>query len=147
MEPEIYEIQVVDMFGESLQTQENFGLIFGTETSNVDVKLDPRGNGVVPALILAQLIPCAPYAPTVAVKARVLEAYRVAHVRCPHLAIQSFVKALCDLHGVRLSGRLLYSGGLANLHNRFRIDRTYVNNSQSPTTCISTSAGVPMSVS
>ncbi|KAJ7878793.1 hypothetical protein B0H14DRAFT_3435392 [Mycena olivaceomarginata] len=60
MEPEIYEIQVVDMF----------------ETSNVDVKLDPRGN-----------------------RARVLEAYRVAHVQCPHLAIQSFVKALCDLHG------------------------------------------------
>jgi hypothetical protein len=60
MEPEIYEIQVVDMFGESLRTQENFGLIFGTETSSVDMKLDPWGNGVVPAFILAQLIPCAP---------------------------------------------------------------------------------------
>ncbi|KAJ7343266.1 hypothetical protein DFH08DRAFT_1009750 [Mycena albidolilacea] len=80
---EVYEIQVVDMF----------------ETAGVDVKLDPRGNGVVPALILAEMIPCAPDRPTVAVKVRVLEVYRVAHVHCPQLAIQSFVKSLCDLHG------------------------------------------------
>ncbi|KAJ7742756.1 hypothetical protein B0H14DRAFT_2407117 [Mycena olivaceomarginata] len=46
------------------------------------------------------MIPCAPDRPTVAVKVRVLEMYRVAHVRCPQLAIQSFVKSLCDLHGV-----------------------------------------------
>ncbi|KAJ7687992.1 hypothetical protein B0H14DRAFT_3101286 [Mycena olivaceomarginata] len=59
---EIYEIQVVDMFG--------------------------------------SWCPCAPWRPTVAVKVRVLEAYRVTHVRCPQLAIQSFVKSLCDLHGV-----------------------------------------------
>ncbi|KAJ7789709.1 hypothetical protein B0H14DRAFT_3094867 [Mycena olivaceomarginata] len=37
------------------------------------------------------MIPCAPDRPTVAVKVRVLEVYRVAHVRCPQLAIQSFV--------------------------------------------------------
>jgi hypothetical protein len=67
----------------------------------VDVKLDPRGNGVAPALILAEMIPCAPDRPTVAVKVRVLEVYRVALVRCPQLAIQSFVKSLCNLHGVR----------------------------------------------
>ncbi|KAJ7869745.1 hypothetical protein B0H14DRAFT_3083932 [Mycena olivaceomarginata] len=65
----------------------------------MDVKLDPRGNGVAPALILVEMIPCAPDCPTVAVKVCVLEVYRVAHVRCPQLAIQSFVKSLCDLHG------------------------------------------------
>ncbi|KAJ7802755.1 hypothetical protein B0H14DRAFT_3488167 [Mycena olivaceomarginata] len=81
---EVYEIQVVDMF----------------ETASVDVKLDPRGNGVVPALILVEMILRAPDRPTVAVKVRVLEVYRVAHVRCPQLVIQSFVKSLCDLHGV-----------------------------------------------
>ncbi|KAJ7083938.1 hypothetical protein B0H15DRAFT_923758 [Mycena belliarum] len=59
-EDEIYEIQVVDMFG---------------------------------------LVPSAPWKCTVAIKIRVLEAYRVTHVRCPQLAIQSFVKALCDMHG------------------------------------------------
>ncbi|KAF8145755.1 hypothetical protein K438DRAFT_1991521 [Mycena galopus ATCC 62051] len=61
---EIYDIQVVDMF----------------ETSSVPVKLDSRGKGIIPALILAQMVPCAPWRPT--------------------LAIQSFVKSLCDLHGV-----------------------------------------------
>ena len=30
---------------------------------------------------------------------RVLELYRNASLRCPHLAINSFVKGLCDLHG------------------------------------------------
>ncbi|KAJ7853472.1 hypothetical protein B0H14DRAFT_3450155 [Mycena olivaceomarginata] len=40
-----------------------------------------------------------PLEATVAIKVRVLEAYRVLHVRSPQLAIQSFVKSLCDLHG------------------------------------------------
>lgn len=30
---------------------------------------------------------------------RVLELYRNTSLRCPHLSIHSFVKALCDLHG------------------------------------------------
>lgn len=55
-------------------------------------------------------MPCAPWKPTVAIKLRVLEAYRVTHVRCPQLAIQSFVKALCDLHGVRGICRLTFNG-------------------------------------
>lgn len=64
------------------------------------MKLDTRANGVVPGLILEGLMPTAPWKPTVAFKIRVLELYRVTHVRCPHLAIQAFVKSLCDLHGV-----------------------------------------------
>ncbi|KAJ7819079.1 hypothetical protein B0H14DRAFT_3089447 [Mycena olivaceomarginata] len=45
-------------------------------------------------------MPCAPWKPTVAITVCVLETYRVTHVRCPHLAIQAFVKALCDIQGV-----------------------------------------------
>ncbi|KAJ7866594.1 hypothetical protein B0H14DRAFT_3084195 [Mycena olivaceomarginata] len=81
---EVYEITVVDMF----------------DTSEVDVKLDPRGDGVAPALILEGLVPCAPYKPDVAITVRVLEAFRVLHARVPQLAIQPYVKSLCDLHGV-----------------------------------------------
>ncbi|KAJ7813916.1 hypothetical protein B0H13DRAFT_2382094 [Mycena leptocephala] len=81
---EVYEITVVDMF----------------DTSEVDVKLDPRGDGVAPALILEGLVPCAPYKPDVAITVRVLEAFRVLHARAPQLAIQPYVKSLCDLHGV-----------------------------------------------
>jgi hypothetical protein len=71
-----------------------------TETKLVDVTLDPHGNGVAAALIMEGLVPCAPILPTVAIHIRVLEAYRVLHVRCPHLAIQAFVKSLCDIQGV-----------------------------------------------
>ncbi|KAJ6600447.1 hypothetical protein DFH09DRAFT_901486 [Mycena vulgaris] len=81
---EVYEIQVVDMF----------------DTSEVDVKLDARGGGIAPALIMEGLVPCAPWTPNVAITVRVLEAYRVTHVRCPQLAVQPYVKSLCDIHGV-----------------------------------------------
>ncbi|KAJ6448607.1 hypothetical protein DFH09DRAFT_965996, partial [Mycena vulgaris] len=60
----------------------------------------PRGNGIVAALVLEGLMPCAPWASTVAITIRVLEAYRIMHVRCPQLAIQSYVKSLCDMDGV-----------------------------------------------
>ncbi|KAJ6592957.1 hypothetical protein B0H19DRAFT_890330, partial [Mycena capillaripes] len=46
------------------------------------------------------LVPCAPYKPDVAITVRVLEAFRVLHARAPQLAIQPYVKSLCDLHGV-----------------------------------------------
>ncbi|KAJ7129039.1 hypothetical protein C8R43DRAFT_896829 [Mycena crocata] len=71
-----------------------------SETKAVQVNLNPRGDGVAPALILEGLMPCAPTRPSVAIRIRVLEAYRITHVRCPQLAIQSWVKALCDIHGV-----------------------------------------------
>ncbi|KAJ7840296.1 hypothetical protein B0H14DRAFT_2587525 [Mycena olivaceomarginata] len=81
---EVYEITMVDMFN----------------TSEVDVKLDPRGDSIAPALILEGMVPCAPYKPNVAITVRVLEVFRVLHARAPQLAIQPYVKSLCDLHGV-----------------------------------------------
>lgn len=45
-------------------------------------------------------MPCAPLRPTVAISIRALEIYRVMHLRCPRLALQPYVKALCDVHGV-----------------------------------------------
>ncbi|KAJ7304810.1 hypothetical protein DFH08DRAFT_825365, partial [Mycena albidolilacea] len=74
---ELWTITVVDMFRI-------------TRVREKDVSLDPRGNGVVPALIMSGLIPCAPWKPSVAVTVRVLEMYRIAHARCPQFAIQSF---------------------------------------------------------
>ncbi|KAJ7712023.1 hypothetical protein B0H14DRAFT_3099266 [Mycena olivaceomarginata] len=44
-------------------------------------------------------MPCAPWNLSVAISTCVLELYRTTHIRCPQLAIQSFVKSLCDLHG------------------------------------------------
>lgn len=45
-------------------------------------------------------MPVAAYFPTVVISLRALEVFRVAHLRCPRLGIQPFVRALCDIHGV-----------------------------------------------
>ncbi|KAF8187338.1 hypothetical protein K438DRAFT_1764945 [Mycena galopus ATCC 62051] len=75
---EVYEVQVVDMFGEVARF------------TNVCVQLDPRGKGVAPALILKGLMPCAPWSPTVAIKIRVLEVYRATHVAYRPYLCQQF---------------------------------------------------------
>lgn len=64
------------------------------------MKFKHSRENIAPRLVQEGLMPCAPYTPSVAITIRVLETYRVQHVRCPQLAIQSFVKALCDIHGV-----------------------------------------------
>ncbi|KAJ7430639.1 hypothetical protein B0H11DRAFT_1763763 [Mycena galericulata] len=45
-------------------------------------------------------MPVAPHLPTVVITVRALEVYRIAHLRCPRLGIQPFVRALNDIHGV-----------------------------------------------
>ncbi|KAJ6476159.1 hypothetical protein C8R45DRAFT_1054631 [Mycena sanguinolenta] len=45
-------------------------------------------------------MPVSLWTPTVVITIRALEVYRVAHLRCPRLGIQAFVRALCDIHGV-----------------------------------------------
>jgi hypothetical protein len=70
------------------------------ETHQFEATLDAGGNGVAAALIRQGLVPCAPFRPTIAVLTRVLELYRVTHIRCPQLAVQSFCKSLSDLHEV-----------------------------------------------
>ena len=60
-----------------------------------------QGDSSVPAAFLGEgLVPCAPHLPTVAITIRVLELYRNSSLHCPHLSINSFVKSLCDLHGI-----------------------------------------------
>ncbi|KAF6742544.1 hypothetical protein DFP72DRAFT_830402 [Ephemerocybe angulata] len=63
------------------------------------------------ALIRHGLIPNAPWKPQYAVTIRVLEFYRTTHLRCPHLAIEPFMKSLCDIYGVsyRTSLRDIFS--------------------------------------
>ncbi|KAF8335247.1 hypothetical protein F5887DRAFT_1079213 [Amanita rubescens] len=56
--------------------------------------------GIAAALVRQGLIPCAPFNPQYAISIRVLELFRNLHNRCPHLAIQPFVKGLLDMHGI-----------------------------------------------
>ncbi|KAJ7723101.1 hypothetical protein DFH07DRAFT_759653 [Mycena maculata] len=44
--------------------------------------------------------PCSSDNPTVVLTTRVLEVFRVTRLRCPRLAIQPFVKSLCDIHSI-----------------------------------------------
>ncbi|TEB31942.1 hypothetical protein FA13DRAFT_1843167, partial [Coprinellus micaceus] len=46
------------------------------------------------------LIPSSPYTPNYAVSIRTMEVYCSTHLRCPHLAIEPFVKSICDISGV-----------------------------------------------
>ncbi|KAF8156907.1 hypothetical protein B0H34DRAFT_783174 [Crassisporium funariophilum] len=63
------------------------------------VALRKGDTSVTAAFLREGLVPCAPHLPTVAVTICVLGLYRNASLRCPHLAINSFVKSLCDLYG------------------------------------------------
>ncbi|KAM6490953.1 hypothetical protein JOM56_001313 [Amanita muscaria] len=62
---------------------------------------------VAGALVRQGMIPSTPFNPCYAVSIQLLELYRNLHCRCPHLAIQSFVKGLLDFHG--LSYKQYYS--------------------------------------
>ncbi|KAJ7429411.1 hypothetical protein B0H11DRAFT_2409247 [Mycena galericulata] len=82
---EVYDIQVVDMFGAYL---------------GGGGKARPTRRRDSPCLDHGRVSSLHTLGPSVTVTVRVLEAYRVTHVRCPQLAVQPYVKSLCDLHGV-----------------------------------------------
>ncbi|KAF6742162.1 hypothetical protein DFP72DRAFT_994580 [Ephemerocybe angulata] len=61
---------------------------------------DAQGYYTVQVLDAFRLVPNAPYSPVYAITIRALELYRATHLRCPHLAVEPFVKSLCDIYGV-----------------------------------------------
>jgi hypothetical protein len=95
-----YQVEVVDVFCGSIPCiffveSHSFPIGFGIR----NVALREGDAGVPAALIRNGIMPCAPHHPTVGVHIRLLELYRNNSLRCPQLAIQPFVKGLCDLHG------------------------------------------------
>jgi hypothetical protein len=56
--------------------------------------------GIASALVRQGFMPCSPFTPTVVISTRALELFRNIHLRCPSLAVQAFVKGLCDNHQV-----------------------------------------------
>ncbi|KAJ7776375.1 hypothetical protein B0H16DRAFT_1659775 [Mycena metata] len=51
------------------------------------------------ALVSQGFFPCAPWNPSLAFSTRLLELFRVAHLRTPQLSIQAWMKTIADLHG------------------------------------------------
>ncbi|KAJ7936025.1 hypothetical protein B0H13DRAFT_1853726 [Mycena leptocephala] len=79
-----YEITLVDVF----------------TTSSRSIHMRYTDKFTTSCLVSQGVIPCAPWTPTVGFSTRVLELFRVAHLRTPTLAIQSWMKTLADLHGL-----------------------------------------------
>ncbi|KAF5341224.1 hypothetical protein D9611_005927 [Ephemerocybe angulata] len=63
-----------------------------------------EGDAGVPAALLSQgLIPCAPFTPSTVFTVRTMELYHSLYLRCPHLALQPFIKGMCDMQGLPFS--------------------------------------------
>ncbi|KAF8054767.1 hypothetical protein FPV67DRAFT_1681827 [Lyophyllum atratum] len=94
------DMNYVPLASDVVEGSRKIQVVDGWSTYSVDAELAKGDRGVAAALIRQGLMPCSPFAPHLAFTSRVLELYRHQHLRCPHLAIQPFVKGLCDLHGV-----------------------------------------------
>ncbi|KAJ7077509.1 hypothetical protein B0H15DRAFT_955006 [Mycena belliarum] len=66
----------------------------------VDIPLLAGDDSLSSGFVNQGYFPCSPTHVTVTLTTRVLEVFRVASLRCPRLAIQPFVKSLCDIHGI-----------------------------------------------
>ncbi|KAG2030173.1 hypothetical protein BDR03DRAFT_987260 [Suillus americanus] len=73
---------------------------------NVTLNILSADRTIASALVCQGIVPCSPISPTVGIMMEVLELYRVVHLRSPHLSIQSFVKSVCNLHGVEFCRHL-----------------------------------------
>lgn len=104
VEPELlqgtYTIRVMDVFGNNYSFISSSFLTGMLATFSSEAELAAGDQGIPAALVRQGLIPCAPFSPSFAIATRILELYRNTHLCCPHLVIQSFVKGLCDLHGI-----------------------------------------------
>ncbi|KAG6881596.1 hypothetical protein C0993_000817, partial [Termitomyces sp. T159_Od127] len=70
------------------------------DTYSLDVPMLQGGQTIAASLIERGLLPSALYRPNIAFAIRVIELFCTIHLQCPCLAIQLFVKGLCDLYGV-----------------------------------------------
>lgn len=99
-------IQVVDIYSESGFSSARQGANLALASTQEDLKMYQGDAFVSSSLVRQGVIPCAPFEPTVGITVRVLELFRIAHLHCPHLAIQPYVKTLCDLRDVPFRGYL-----------------------------------------
>ncbi|KAG6807196.1 hypothetical protein H0H92_008450 [Tricholoma furcatifolium] len=70
------------------------------ETYSYNALIFEEDPNVPAALVAHGLLPTAPLKPKFTFSIRIIELYRVTHLRCPHLTIEPFVKSLCDLHRI-----------------------------------------------
>ncbi|KAJ7713931.1 hypothetical protein B0H16DRAFT_1742958 [Mycena metata] len=83
------------------KVQKNYFIIvvdvFRTYTTAVPMRYTNKFTSS--ALVSQGFFPCAPWNPSLAFSTRLLELFRVAHLRTPQLSIQAWMKMIADLHG------------------------------------------------
>ncbi|PPR03885.1 hypothetical protein CVT24_008145 [Panaeolus cyanescens] len=79
-----FSVVVLDIFSSF-----NYNAVISTEDATIASCLVRHG-----------LIPNSPFKPSYAVTIRTLEVYQSIHLRCPHLALEPFVKGLFDVQGL-----------------------------------------------
>ncbi|KAJ7022500.1 hypothetical protein C8F04DRAFT_1194493 [Mycena alexandri] len=72
--------------------------IFGTYSEQIAI----HHSDVFPSasMVSQGFVPCAPYKANVAFSIRVLEIFRIAHLRTPQLSMHAWMKTVADLHGL-----------------------------------------------
>jgi hypothetical protein len=97
-----HDVRVVRVFGKWLVgNQEILETHQPVDEENTTVGLLSTDMFVTAAFVRNGLMPSAPLKPSVAIDIQALELYRISHLRCPRISIQSFVRTICDLHSVR----------------------------------------------
>jgi hypothetical protein len=99
-----WSISVIDVFCElmccHLLTFDINNSMLIVDAEKVTAQILPTDTTISSVLVHQGVMPCLPISPTVGITMEALKLYCVAHLRCPHLSIQAFVKTVCDLHGV-----------------------------------------------
>ncbi|KAF8341848.1 hypothetical protein F5887DRAFT_887753 [Amanita rubescens] len=85
---------------EQIQGFQHLEVMDAYRTYKVSVPMLEGDTNIPVSLVRQGFIPCSPFRPAFAVATRLLQMYHRLHVRCPHLAIQPFVRSLYDFHGI-----------------------------------------------
>jgi hypothetical protein len=103
-----YVLTVVDVFGmyiiiilAPVPSYHHF-----TASRTITLSVIPTDPLLCSAFVLQGVIPSSPVRPTVGFSIQAIELFRVAHLRCPHLSQQAFIKTLSDLHTVQYQKHL-----------------------------------------
>lgn len=72
-----------------------------SESRTTSFEVAPTDEYLCSAFVRQGTIPSSPIRPNLGFSIHTLELFRVAHIRCPQLSQQAFVKTLADLHSVQ----------------------------------------------
>jgi hypothetical protein len=97
-----YSFTVVDVFGMWIFILSYFpSHLNSAESRTATFNVIPVDAYICAAFVRQGVIPTSPIRPTVGFSIHTLELFRVAHLRCPQLSQQAYVKTLSDLHSVQ----------------------------------------------